>query len=188
MNLPSLDEGVILSSGDKVICHCLAIHQRHSNLIRRLLILKHLPTNAIKIPYLNTPNIQHNAPMLNQQRAPQEIRRMRSCIRPVQRPLDKRLRQQLGGDKLERMVGRAGDGVEDADGPRGVVDAHPGEDVANAPRGHGGEAGVPVGPDVLLGCDGVVLREGGEDLGVWAGVVWGDGFELGEELIGDGEV
>lgn len=57
------------------------------------------------------------------------------------------------------------------------MEAEPGEEVAGAPAGEGGEAGVPVGPDIFFGGDGGVLGKGGEEVCVGEGVGGGDGAE-----------
>lgn len=103
----------------------------------------------------------------------------------------------------------AGDGVEDADGPGGAVEADPVAHCALVPGGHGIDAcvpageedqcqwggesdwqsrGLPVCPDVLLGCDGCMVVQCGDDLCVGAGVFTGYVTELGGKFCGDLEL
>ncbi|KAJ6258870.1 Laccase-4 [Drechslerella dactyloides] len=63
--------------------------------------------------------------------------------------------------------------------------ADPVGDVALAPSWHGGEAGVPVRPDVLLRGDRVMHGERGEDLFVGARVKWLDEAELRGKFLWD---
>ena len=78
-------------------------------------------------------------------------------------------------DVVESVVGGGGDIVEDADGPGWAAEADPVDDVADVPCWEGIDAFVPVGPDVLFGGDGLVVGEGGEDVGGGAGV---EGFDV----------
>ena len=106
--------------------------------------------------------------------AAEEVGGVGANVRAAHCAVYKGVGQEVFGYIVESVVWGGGDVVEDADGPGWAAEADPVDDVAGVPCWEGVDAFVPVRPDVLFGGDGLVVGEGGEDVGVGAGVEGSD--------------
>lgn len=162
MHLPPLDEGVVFPGGHEAVQEVTERHG-YNHSIRRRSILQHVPAYIVYVSHQEDAAVHPDAAVVVQTRTAEEIGAVRAHVDPVQCVLVKCVRQPRG-DVLGRVVGGCGIAVENADGPVGPADADPADHVAPTPCWHVADAAVPEGPDVLLGCDGLVVEKRAEDL------------------------
>lgn len=166
-----------------MVCHDGAMHPWDRDLKRRIWVLKLPPTDVLKSTDQNDTDIHPYPAVKKETGATQEICAVRACVRTIHSALDEGFREHFCSDPFQRIVWRAGNVVEDQDGPGWTIQADPVHDVSLAPAGHRADAGVPVGPQVLLRGDGRMLGQRIENLLVRLRVKSFDVMEVGAELL-----
>ena len=118
VHLPALDEWITFPACDEMVCHDCAIHPWDGDLERRIRVLKLPPADVLKPTDKNDTDIHPDAAVKVKTRATQKICTVGAGIGTVHGALDEGFREQSCRDPVECIVWRAGNIVEDTDGPR----------------------------------------------------------------------
>ncbi len=181
--IPSLDKRIMLSCGYEEIHHVVG-YRWNGHAVRGGRILELVPAYIIHVSHQEDAAIHPGASVFVETSTSEEISAVRSRMSAVHGLVVISIGQACW-NILCGIVGRLGNTVNDADSPSRPADANPADYVASTPSRHAVNTAVPEGPDVLLGCNGLVLPEGAEYLVVGSFIVILDRLQFILVLEGD---